>query len=146
MILLEKVEALPQIAPKPQQLRLVRMTLRERLESVFRQPRGKNLNGNVPLARRMSLHRQPVDLFNPLVGNGNAADGHAIPVQENISAGIRVRAEDSVRAIWIADVQAQEEIALRVKPIKFVEAFRNLHVAEFPFRSKHAGSRANHVD
>src|SRR5580658_8516133 len=122
------------------------MTLAERPESVFRQPCGKYLDGNVPLARRMNLHGQPVDLFNPFVRNGNAADGHAIPMQENISARIRVRSENPVGAIWIADMQAQEKITLRIEPIKFVEAFGNLHVAELPLRSKHAGSRANPVD
>src|SRR5580692_7555351 len=146
MILLKEVEALPEIAPKREQFRLVRVTLCEPLESVFCQPRREYLDRNVTLARGTHLHRQPIDLLDPFVGYGNAADGHAIPMQENISAGIGVRSEDPVGGVRIADVQAQEKIALRVEPIQFVEAFGNLCIAELSFRPKQAGGRANPVD
>jgi len=79
------------------------------------------------------------------VRDGNASDGHAISMKENISAGIRVRDEDPVRAIWIANVQTKEKIALRVEPIEFVETFRHLDVAKFSFRPEHAGCRADCV-
>src|SRR6202030_2100470 len=130
----EQVETLPEIAPKCKELRLVRMTLGERMESLSRQARGKYLYGNVPLARCMHLHSQPIALLYAFVGDGNASDGHAISMEKNISAGIRARTENSVGAIRVADVQAQEKIALRIEPIEFVEALRHLHVAELPFR------------
>ena len=66
-------------------------------------------------------------------------------MKENISPGIRMRAEDSVRAIWVADVQAQKKIALWIEPIEFVEPLWHLHVAEISFRPEHSGSSTNCV-
>jgi len=145
MILLEQVKAFAEIAPKREQFRLVRMTSCEPFKSVFGQLSRKYFDGNVPLARCVNLDSEPVDLLDPFIGDGKASNGHAIPMKENISPGIRVRAEDSVRAIWVADVQAQEKIALWIEPIEFVESLWHLYVAEFSFRPKHSGSSTNRI-
>jgi hypothetical protein len=55
---LEQIESFPEIAPKRQQFGLIWMTSLERAESLFRQARGKYLDGNVPLARSMNLYSQ----------------------------------------------------------------------------------------
>ena len=77
MILLEQVKAFAEIAPKREQFPLVRMTSCERFKSVFGQLSRKYLNGNMPLARCANLDGEPVDLFDPFIGDGNASDGHA---------------------------------------------------------------------
>jgi hypothetical protein len=143
MILLEQVKAFAEIAPKREQFRLVRVTLCKRFKSVFGQLSRKYLDGDMPLARCVNLDGQPVDFFDPFIGDGNASNGHAISMKENVSPGIRMRAENSVRAIWVADVQAQKKIALWIEPIEFVEPLWHLHVAKFSFRPKHSGSRTN---
>ncbi len=75
MILLKQVKALPEIAPKCEKFWLVRIAPRKRLESVCCQPCGKYLDGDMPLARRVNLHAQPVDLLDPIIRDGNASDG-----------------------------------------------------------------------
>ena len=145
MILLEQVKAFAKVAPKREQFRLVGMAFCERFKSILGQLSRKYLDGNMPLARCVNLDSEPVDLFDPFIGDGNASNGHAISMKENISPGIRVRAEDSVRAIRVADVQAQKKIALWIEPIEFVESLGHLHVAEFSLRPKHSRSSTNRV-
>src|SRR5580704_3524777 len=99
----------------------------------------------MPLARRMNQYSQPVDLLDSVVRDGNASNGHAISMTEYVAAGVRARTKDSVGAIGIADMQAQEKIALRIEPIEFVETLLHLHITKFSFRPKHAGSLANRV-
>ena len=79
MIFLEQVKAFAEIAPKREQSRLVRMTLCERSKAVFGQLSRKYLDGNMPLACRVNLDSQPVDLFDPSIGDGNASNGTQFP-------------------------------------------------------------------
>ena len=73
------------------------------------------------LARVSRQHREPVDLLDSLVGNGNAADRDTVPVQKNVAARILLGAEDAVGGVRIADMKTQIEIALRIEPVKLVE-------------------------
>jgi len=41
------------------------------------------------------------------IGNGNAADGHAIAMQENVAAGILPESQDTIRGVRIAYVAAR---------------------------------------
>jgi hypothetical protein len=66
-------------------------------------------------------------------------------VQENVAAQVLFRAKDAVGSVWIADMEAQIEIALRIEPIDFVKALGNLYIAEAPFRAKNPGGRANGI-
>jgi len=68
-----------------------------------------------------------------LVEYGNASNGHAISMKENISPGIRVRAEDSVRAIWVADVQKKQS---------YRQETDGLHGHRLSARSKNPFARA----
>lgn len=51
------------------------------------------------LTGRLRQNAEPVDFLDSVIGDGNAADGYAIAVQENVSAGIRKRFQDAVRSL-----------------------------------------------
>src|SRR5258708_27728794 len=76
------------------------------------------------------LDGKPINLFDPIIRDGNATDRRAVAVQENVATGILMRAEDAVGRVGITDVEAQEEIALRIEPMQLLEALRDLFVAK----------------
>jgi hypothetical protein len=81
---------------------------------------------------------EPVDFLDAIVSDGNAADRSAVAVKEDVSAGILMRPENAVGSIGITDVQAEEEIALRIEPVEIVEPFGNLLVAETAFGAENS--------
>ena len=48
----------------------------------------ENLNGEVARSSRLRQDREPIDFFDPVIRNWNAADGCAVTVQEDVSARI----------------------------------------------------------
>ena len=78
-------------------------------------------------------YRQPVNFFDSAIRDGNAANRDTVAVQEDVATQILFRSQDAVGGVRIADVQAQIEIALRVKPIQLVKTFRDLFVAKAAF-------------
>jgi hypothetical protein len=54
--------------------------------------------------------REPINLFDSVIRDGNAADRRAVAVKKDVAARILMRTKDAVGSVWIIDVQAQEEI------------------------------------
>jgi len=109
---------------------LVGMRLFEGFEAGIGQAGGEDLNRKILLAFVLDQDGEPVNFLDEIVGDGNAADGSSIAVKKNVSAEMRTVAEDTVSGVGIADMHAEEVIALRIKPIEFVKTFRDLNVTE----------------
>lgn len=60
-------------------------------------------------------------------------------MKKNVAAQVLPIAKNAVRGVWIVDVQAQEEIALRIEPVEFVKTFGDLLVTKSPLRTEDAG-------
>ena len=60
----------------------------ERFEAVIGEARRKNLNGQVLQALAVDQNGEPIDFFDAVVRDGNAADGRAVAVKEDVAAGI----------------------------------------------------------
>lgn len=88
------------------------------------------MNGQVLLALAADQDGEPIDFFDTVVGDGNAADGSTVAVKKDVATRILMGAKDTVGGVGITDVQTEEEVALRIKPVEFVEAFGDLLVAE----------------
>jgi hypothetical protein len=63
--------ALFEISPKTQEHRIILVGGRQGLEAIIREPRRKNMDRQVALACVVHQHGEPIDLFYPLVCNGN---------------------------------------------------------------------------
>ena len=57
-------------------------------------------------------------------------------MQKNVAAQILSEAKDAVGGVRIADVQAQEEIALGVEPVEIVKTLGDLLVTKSPLRTE----------
>jgi hypothetical protein len=132
-MLCEEIKAFLEIRPEPDQIGLISVSGGELVQSG---------GGSGPQERSRweprisSVDGEPVNLLDAIVGDRNTADGDAVPVQENVAAQVLFRAEDAVGSVWIADMKAQIEIALRIEPIEFIEALGNLYIAEAAFRAE----------
>ena len=138
MVFFEEVVAFLEIAPESNEVRLIRMSGNERLEAVLGEARREDLNGQMLLALAMEQNCEPINFLDSIVGDGNTADRGAIPVKEDVSAGILMRTKNAVGCVGITDVQAQEKIALRIEPVEVVEAFGDLLIAESALGAKDA--------
>jgi len=134
MVFFEKIVTLFEVVPKGQKRRGILVRCRQGFEAVVGEPGGEDVNRQVGLALIVDQHGEPVDFLDPVVGNWNAANRSAVPMQKNVPAQVSTGTQYTVRSVWIVDVQAQVEIALRVEPIQIVEALGDLFVPEAPLR------------
>ena len=88
------------------------------------------LGATIELALAVNEDGEPIDFFDAVVSDGNAADGSTVAVKEDVAAGILMGAKNAVGSVGITDVQAEKEIALRIEPIEIVKAFGDLLITE----------------
>ena len=88
----------------------------------------------MPLA--MDENGKPIDFLDAVVGDGDATDGSAISVKENVATQILPIAKNTAGGVRIVDVHAQEEIALWIEPVELVKAFGNLLVTTSLLRTE----------
>src|SRR4029077_4083791 len=119
-----------EITPEIDQRRLSGVRCYQGFQAVVRESHRENLNWQVLVILVVDQDGKPINLFDPFIRDGNAADRGAIAMKKNVATRILMCAEDAVGSIRITDVQAEEEIALWIEPIQFVEALRHLFVSE----------------
>lgn len=96
MVVLEQVVAFLKIAPERNEFWLIAMRSGQRSEAVVREPGGKNVDGEMLLALAVDKNRKPINFFDAVVGDGDAADRGAVSVKENIATQILPIAENAV--------------------------------------------------
>ena len=93
----------------------------------------------------MGQDGEPIDLFDAVVRDGNAACRSAVAMKKNVSPWALVRTKDAVGSIRITNMEAQEEIALRIEPIQFVKPFWHLFVPKAALRPQCSRRGANSI-
>ena len=88
MVLFEEIVALFQIAPESNQQCLISVSCRQGFEALVRKPGRVDLNRQVLLILVVDKNREPIDLLDAIVRDGNAADRRAVAVKKNISTWI----------------------------------------------------------
>src|SRR6266852_2291390 len=117
----------------------------ERLETSGTQTGRKNFDGQMFLSVIPSEYGKPIDFLDSFIGDGNTTNRSAVAVEENVSAQILSLPEDPVGCIRVVDMQAQEEIALRIEAVELVEAFGYLIIAIMALRAKSSRRSTNTV-
>ena len=115
MVLFEKVVAFLEITPESDQCFLMGVRRCQCFQPFVCEPRRENLNWQMLPIPVMDQDGEPIDLFDAVVRDGNAAYRSAVAMKKNVSPWALVRTKDAVGSIRITNMEAQEEIALRIE-------------------------------